>query len=129
MTVWKQSGQKVDENTTRKIESLLTKAVMIDPKFSDAYVQLGNLKSQRMAFAEAAELYAKAIEADPQSSEAHYRLGVAYDRLGERDKAKQEFQLHEDIERQHAAAIDRERREVKQFVVEVPDKPVRMDHQ
>jgi tetratricopeptide (TPR) repeat protein len=128
MAIWKQSGQEIDEETTRKIESMLTKAVMIDPKFSEAYVQLGNLKSQHRDFAEAAKLYGRAIEVDPQSSEAHYRLGVVYDRLDQRAKAKQEFQIHEDIERQNAAAIDRERREVKQFVVEVPDKPVRMDH-
>jgi tetratricopeptide (TPR) repeat protein len=129
MAIWKQSGQEIDEETTRKIESMLTKAVMIDSKFGEAYVQLGNLKSQHKAFAEAAELYAKAIEADPQSSEAHYRLGLAYDRLGEQAKAQREFQLHEEIEKQHADAIDRERREVKQFVVEVPDRSVRMDHQ
>jgi len=102
---------------------------MTDPKFSDPYVQLGNLKSQQRDFAAGAALYAKAIEVNPQSSEAHYRLGVAYDRLGELDKAKQEFQLHDEIERQHAAAIDRERREVKQFVVEVPNRTVGMDHQ
>jgi len=129
MAIWKRSGQEVDQDTTRKIEAMLTKSVMTDPKFSDPYVQLGNLKSQQRDFAAGVALYVKAIEVNPQSSEAHYRLGVAYDRLGERDKAKQEFQLHEEIERQHAAAIDRERREVKQFVVEVPNRTVDMDHQ
>jgi lipopolysaccharide biosynthesis regulator YciM len=74
-------------------------------------------------------LYAKAIQADPQSSEAHYRLGLAYDRLGERAKAQREFQLHEDVEKQRADATDHERREVKQFIVEVPDKSANRDHQ
>jgi tetratricopeptide (TPR) repeat protein len=129
MAIWKQSGQEIDEETTRKIETMLTKSVTIDPKFCDPYVQLGNLKSQHKDFAEAAELYAKAIQADPQSSEAHYRLGLAYDRLGERAKAQREFQLHEDIEKQRADATDHERREVKQFIVEVPDKSANRDHQ
>jgi tetratricopeptide (TPR) repeat protein len=129
MAIWKQSGQETDKETRRKIESMLTKSVMIDPKFSEAYVQLGNLKSQRKDFVDAAELYAKAIQADPQSSEAHYRLGLAYDRLGERAKAQREFQLHEDIEKKRADATDHERREVKQFIVEVPDKSANRDHQ
>jgi tetratricopeptide (TPR) repeat protein len=129
MAIWKQSGQETDKETGRKIESMLTKSVMIDPKFSEAYVQLGNLKSQHKDFVEAAELYAKAIQADPQSSEAHYRLGLAYDRLGERAKAQREFQLHEDIEKKRADATDHERREVKQFIVEVPDKSANRDHQ
>jgi len=123
MAIWKQGAQTVDEQTALKVESMLTKAITLDPQFADPYVQLGILWSSRGEFAKAAGFYTKAIGLDPQSSEAHYRLGVAYDRLGERSQAKQEFQLHEDIEKQHASEVDRERRAVKQFVVEVPDKP------
>jgi tetratricopeptide (TPR) repeat protein len=123
MAIWKQSGQAVNELTANKVESMLTKAMTLDPKFSDPYVQLGILWSSRGEFAKAAEFYTKAIALDPQSSEAHYRLGVAFDRLGERSQAKQEFQLHEEIEKQHAAEVDSERRAVKQFVVELPAKP------
>jgi Flp pilus assembly protein TadD len=95
----------------------------LDPKFSDPCVQLGILWSSRGDFAKAAEFYTRAIALDSQSSEAHYRLGIAYDRLGERSQAKQEFQLHEEIEKQHAVEVDRERRAVKQFVVELPARP------
>jgi Flp pilus assembly protein TadD len=62
-------------------------------------------------------VYGKAIEANPQLAEAHYRLGLAYDRVGDRDKAKQEFQIHEDLGKQQAAEVERQRREVKQFLV------------
>ncbi len=123
MAIWKQSGQAVDELTANKIESMLTKAMTLDPKFSDPCVQLGILWSSRGDFAKAAEFYTRAIALDSQSSEAHYRLGIAYDRLGERSQAKQEFQLHEEIEKQHAVEVDRERRAVKQFVVELPARP------
>ncbi len=123
MAIWKQSGQALDELTANRVESMLTKAITLDPRFSDPYVQLGILWSSRRDFAKAAEFYTKAIALDPQSGEAHYRLGVVYDRLGERSQAKQEFQLHEEIEKQHAAEVDRERRAVKQFVVELPAKP------
>ena len=61
-------------------------------------------------------------------TEAHYRLGIAYDRLGEKDKAADEFRLHDELEKEQAAVVNRQRKEVKQFLVQVgepaPDKPV-----
>jgi len=94
----------------------------VDPKCSEAYLQLGVVQSTRHDYAKAIEFYSKAIEANPQLSEAHYRLGVAYDRAGERAKAAQQFQLHDAIEKQQAAAVDNQRREVKQFLVVVDGK-------
>jgi hypothetical protein len=44
---------------------------------------------------------------------------VAYDRIGESARAKEEFQLHEEIEKRQAAAIERQRREIKQFQVDL----------
>ncbi len=89
----------------------------IDAKCADAYLQLGVLSSSQRNLEKAIGFYTKAIEADPQLGEAHYRLGVAYDRTGLPEKAKQEFQLHDEIEKSQAAAVERQRREVKQFLV------------
>jgi transaldolase len=55
----------------------------------------------------------RGITTNPQLVEAHYRGGVAYDRLGEKDKAKQELLLHDQIEKAQADAVERQRREVK----------------
>src|SRR5947209_13908804 len=104
MTLWKQKGQSIDEPTRQRVQDLLTKAVTIDSKCSDAYLQLGVLQAAHRDYKQAIGFYMKAIEADPQMSEAHYRLGVAYDRVGEKEKAAQEFQLHDQIEKQQAAA-------------------------
>jgi tetratricopeptide (TPR) repeat protein len=123
MTVWKQQGPSVDQQTVQKIVSLLTKAVAIDPKSADAYLQLGNLYSSQRNYPVAIDFYTKAIGANPQLSEAHYRLALAYDRVGNQAEARQEFQLHDEIEKQQAAAIERQRREVKQFVVVMPRSP------
>ncbi len=68
-------------------------------------------------YEKAIQLYSKAVDADPQSGEAHYRLAVAYDHLGERAKAQQEFQLHDEIQKRQAAAVEQERRDLKQFVI------------
>jgi Flp pilus assembly protein TadD len=97
--------------------------VTIDGKCGDAYLQLGILSASEYTFGKAIDFYTKAIEADPQLGEAHYRLGVAYDRIGESAKAKREFQLHDEIKKQQAEAIERQRRQVKQFLVVLPGQP------
>jgi tetratricopeptide (TPR) repeat protein len=117
MAIWKRQQQPADQGALRQVETLLTKSVTIDPKCGDAYLQLGILSSSQRNVEKAIEFYMKAIEANPQLGEAHYRLGVAYDRRGEAAKAKQEFQLHDEIEKQQADAIESQRREVKQFLV------------
>lgn len=122
MAVWKQMGQTPEPQTLERIENLLTHAVKSDPKCSEAYLQLGVLQATRRDYPKAIEYYNRAIEAEPQLSEAHYRLGVAYDRVGDKKEAAEQFRLHDEIERQQAAAVEKERREVKQFVVVVDGK-------
>jgi len=100
-----------------EVETLLTRAVAIDHKCAPAYLQLGILAYTHHDPLKAMDLYHQAIEADPQLAEAHYRLGVAYDRLGKADQAAREFQLHDEIEKQQAAAVEQQRREVKHFLV------------
>ena len=124
MAIWKQHGEPLDQQTAQEVRGLLTKTVTIDPKCGDGFLQLGNLDSSQRNYHAAIDSYKKTIDANSQLSEAHYRLAVAYDRVGDRAKAKQEFQIHDEIEKQQAAEVDRQRREVKQFVVVTQRKPV-----
>jgi tetratricopeptide (TPR) repeat protein len=123
MAIWKRQQQPMDQKALQQVETLLAKAVAIDPKCGDAYLQLGILSFSQRNFEKAIGFYGKAIEVDPQLGEAHYRLGVAYDRIGSPEKAKQEFQLHDEIEKLQAAAVERQRREVKQFLVVLEGQP------
>jgi tetratricopeptide (TPR) repeat protein len=117
MSILKGLDQTPDPKALQHAETLLNRAVTIDPKCADAYLQLGILSSSQHETQKAIGYYLKAIEAQPQLGEAHYRLGVAYDRTGQPEKARQEFQLHDEIEKQQAATVERQRREVKQFLV------------
>jgi tetratricopeptide (TPR) repeat protein len=119
----RQQQPMLDQNALQQVETLLGKAVAIDPKCGDAYLQLGILSSSQHNLEKAIGFYTRAIEVDPQLGEAHYRLGVAYDRIGSPEKAKQEFQLHDEIEKLQAAAVERQRREVKQFLVVLEGQP------
>ena len=123
MAMLKRQEQSPDEQIMAQAEDLLIKAVTIDSKCADAYLQLGILASSRRHPDKAIGFYTKAIEANPELDEAHYRLGVAYDRTGQPEKAKVEFQLHDEIKKREADEIERQRREVKQFLVVAPGKP------
>jgi tetratricopeptide (TPR) repeat protein len=102
---------------TPQAEMLLNRAVAIDPACAPAYLQLGILAYSHHEPERAIAFYKRAIDADPQLSEAHYRLGVSYDRAGAAEKAAHEFQLHDEIEKQQAAEVERQRQAVKQFLV------------
>jgi tetratricopeptide (TPR) repeat protein len=117
MAMWKQQQSSSINPAVQDVETLLTKAVTIDPRCSDGFLQLGILAASQHNYEKAIQLYTKASEINPQLAEAHYRLGVAYEHLGEHDKAQQEFHLHDQIEKRQADAVERERRELKQFVV------------
>jgi tetratricopeptide (TPR) repeat protein len=120
MALQKRQDVAPDEYRGRQIRGLLTKAVSLDPKCGEGYLQLGVLSASERDYAKAVELYAKAIAADPRLEEAHYRLGVAYDRLGEHEKAQAEFAVHERLKKEEADEVERERKEVKQFQVVQP---------
>jgi tetratricopeptide (TPR) repeat protein len=123
MDVWKRQELQANQRDLQQVETLLTKAVKIDRKCVDAYLQLGILYSSQHNYEKAIGFYTKAIELDPQLGEAHYRLAVAYDRTGDPAKAKAEFVLHDEIEKQNAAAVERQRREIKQFLVVLQGQP------
>jgi tetratricopeptide (TPR) repeat protein len=122
MAIWKRQQTPAQGQSWQQVESLLTRAVTVNPQCADAYLQLGILSYSRHDLQRAIGFYTQAIAVDPQLGEAHYRLGVAYDHTGAAGKAQQEFQLHDEIEKQQAAAVERRRREIKQFQV-VPQGP------
>jgi tetratricopeptide (TPR) repeat protein len=129
MAIWKRQKESASSQDMQQIESLLTKAAADDPGFDEAYLQLGNFYSGERNFKKAITLYTKAIEVNPQLSEAHYRLGMAYERTGDPAKARQEFQLHDEIEKVQAAAVERQRREIRQFMVVLNSRPAPPAHQ
>src|SRR2546429_3198075 len=118
VTLWKRGrGSEKNAAGLQQAEALLEKTVNIDPKFGEAYLQLGILHSERGDFEQAIRDYKKAIEVNPQLGEAHYRLGSAYKRIGEESKAQQEFRAYEKIEKAQTAAIESRRRGLRQFLI------------
>jgi tetratricopeptide (TPR) repeat protein len=86
-------------------------------------LQLGNLYFAHAALQEALAAYQKAVAANPLGSEAHYRLGLTYKRLGENAKAQREIEEYKQLEKTEAATIERQRRELRQFLFVLQDQP------
>jgi tetratricopeptide (TPR) repeat protein len=119
--LWKTRKGSGDASTPAQVESLLNKAVLLDPKLGGGYLLLGILYSDRGDFPKAIAAYQKAIKADPQMEEPHYRLAQVYRRRGEKAKAQQELQLYEQLQKKKAVQAERERHEIQQFVFALRD--------
>jgi tetratricopeptide (TPR) repeat protein len=120
MSLLKTQEHAPNPNTVQHAESLLKQAVGLDPHCGDAYLQLGILATAQHDAPQAIRYFTIAAQATPNLADAHYRLGVLYDRTGEHEKAKQEFQLHDQIKHQQAAITEQQRRDIKQFLFAKP---------
>ncbi|MGC2803061.1 MAG: tetratricopeptide repeat protein, partial [Candidatus Acidiferrum sp.] len=107
----------------KKVESLLEKAVTIDPKCDEAYLQLGVVHSMHGDLEVAIGDYEKAIEVNPNLGEAHRQLGLAYQRRGEKAKAQQEFEDYEQAEKMETAETERQQKERQQFLIILKKQP------
>jgi tetratricopeptide (TPR) repeat protein len=125
VNLWKRRKGPNDAERLAQVESLLKKAVALDSRLGIGYLQLGVLYSERGDFARAVLSYQEAIKVNPELEEAHYRLAQAYKRTGDKVRAEQELQLYNQISKKKDEAVERERRESRQFVyrLQVPGSP------
>ena len=148
VSLWKQSAALAGDGTDKDnanhnsnsrsahVESLLLKAVHLDPKLGAAYLQLGILYSRGADFSRAIPEYRKAIdvsseEVSPQLAnppidetlaEAHYRLAQAYLRTGDKAHAQEELEVHALLIKKTNENTERQRREIQEFVVSLRGK-------
>jgi tetratricopeptide (TPR) repeat protein len=116
MSLWKGKRTQDPDLDLHQIESLLKRAVTLDPKLAEAHLQLGNLFSDQARYAEAVPEYVKALGSNTDLPDAHYRLGQAYVHTGEKDKAQAQFQIYQEQRAQHLAELDKQRADIRQFV-------------
>jgi tetratricopeptide (TPR) repeat protein len=116
ISLWKGRRSETSPAYLDQVESLLKKAIALDPSFPQAHLQLANLYSQRRKFAEAVPEYQEALRLSPNVADGHFRLGQAYVHVGKKDLAEKEFQLHKQLYEQHLAEDDKQRSEIQQFV-------------
>jgi tetratricopeptide (TPR) repeat protein len=116
MSLWKGKRTEDPNLDLHQIETLLKKSISLDPKLADAHFQLANLYSDQNRYGEAIPEYVRARELNPGLADAYYRLGQAYVRIGQKERAQQEFQTYQRLRQQHLADLDQQRAEIRQFV-------------
>ena len=79
-------------------------AISIDPKFSDAYYNLGKVYSHLERYNDSMEYYKMAIELSPDEAKYHYNLGVVYSKLGLVEESEMEYLYTIDIDPYHDKA-------------------------
>jgi tetratricopeptide (TPR) repeat protein len=97
-------------------ETRFRRAAEFDPGLGQAQLQLGLLYNGLGQKEAAREAFEKAVARTPSLSAAHYQLSLAYRRLGEAHKADQEMNTYQQLRRSEDAELEKERRELRQFV-------------
>lgn len=69
----------------------LTRAVSLDPNYSEAHYLMGNCLNEMNRYPEARQAYQKAIALSPDRDEFHFSLGSLLEKLGEEEAASNEF--------------------------------------
>jgi len=80
------------------------KAARKNPKYAEAYFQIGYCHDQLGRYQEAIEAYKEAIRIKPDDADAQYNLGVAYGHLGRYQEAIQAYEEATRIKPDHADA-------------------------
>jgi tetratricopeptide (TPR) repeat protein len=116
MSLWKGKRAQDPDLDLKQIEWLLKKAIAESPSLPESHLQLGNLIADQGKFAEAIPEYQRALQLDGDLADAHYRLGQAFVRTGQKDRAQAEFDVYQKLRAQHLADLEKQRAEIRQFV-------------
>jgi tetratricopeptide (TPR) repeat protein len=129
LVLWKEARKTQDAAQLAHAERLFRRALELKPDFAEVYLQLGMLYNARGEKDAALGAFEKAVRADPRSSSAHYQLSLAYRRSGDAAKADQEMKTCDELKRFEDAAVDKERRELRQFVTILKKKESSSTHE
>lgn len=121
LVLWKKARKTQDAARISAAEGHLHRAAELDPSLGEVYLQLGLLYNARGHKDAALAQFQRAITAQPSLSSAHYQLSLAYRRAADPAKADAEMQKYEELRRSEDAELDKERREMRQFVTVLKD--------
>jgi len=96
--------------------SAFQNALASRPSFGEVYVQLGLLYNARGQRDAALREFQNAVRVAPHLPDAHYQLSLASRRAGNTAKADEEMKKYEGLHTAEEAALEKQRKEMKQFV-------------
>jgi len=99
-------GTRMAEDKKNSAESLLKKAIRINPNDAEAHNNLGNLLDDLKRYDEAEKEFRKALKIKPNFAEAHYNLGNLLVELHHYDEAEKEYREAIRIKPNYSEAYD-----------------------
>ena len=97
MSLWKGAAGGSQQVDLARVESLLKRAVALDPTLAKGFFELGILLSDQRRYEEAVEALRNAVRLEPDLAQAHYRLAQVYHRTGQKALAAQELGIFEKL--------------------------------
>jgi tetratricopeptide (TPR) repeat protein len=92
LSLWQRTDSSGAPAESAQVESLLQETVRLDPRMSQARVQLGRLYEDQGKLPKAIQQYEKALELQPGQEKVHYRLAQLYTRTGQPERAQREME-------------------------------------
>lgn len=123
VALWKNRDPQ-DKSRAAQVESLLANSIRLDPQFAEAELELGIVYADQGKGSAAIPHYERAIQIAPQTEEAHFRLAQAYRQAGQPEKSREELRVYQQLSKESAAKLERDRHEIRQFVYTLRDQPV-----
>jgi len=85
-----------------KAASYFERAIKKDPRYANAYFQIGYCNAQLGRYPDALNAYKKAIQIQPDFVLAHFFLGLIYLEVRNRNHALEEYRILKDLDRNYA---------------------------
>ena len=123
MSLWKGKRAQDSNVDLSVIETLLKKALELDPQLAEAHLQLGNLYFGQKNYVESIPEFERVLHLSPQTADAHYKLGQAYFRTGDKNRADEQLAIYQRVREKNLAELEKQRAEIKQFVYSAKDSP------
>ena len=97
LSLWRGERVRSEPEDLRRVETLLRRAVTLDPKLARGFLELGILLSDQERYAEAIEQLRRATTLQSGVAQAHYRLAQAYRRTGQIALAEQQLKIFQQL--------------------------------
>jgi DNA-binding transcriptional MerR regulator len=79
-------------------EALYRRAIEVDPRQPEAHYNLGYVTLERGNARDATRYFERALAGDPRFADAHFNLAMAWERLGERARARPHWRKYLELE-------------------------------
>jgi tetratricopeptide (TPR) repeat protein len=95
LSLWKGQRDIRQSEAAPKIEALLRRSIVLDPKLAKGHLELGIFLFEHQRYADAIAPLRRAAALEPDHAQTHYRLAQAYQRTGQSALAAKELEIFE----------------------------------